>query len=1197
MITVNNKRIFNKGFALLISIFIVFLLGFLYMESETDKQSYNPSSINSEPLETSFQNIVFGDNPSKDDNRADTIVRVMPENTTIESGSSFSIGIFCEPGQFIKSFELDVRYDPSFIHATTVTEGNIFNGYSTMFNDGSIDNINGEINLIYGLILGSGNVSDSGHLIFINFTAQQTIGDSFIDLLNVGVTNESTYVPLYIVNGSITVFGNLPPILSQETPQNNSQNIPINQNTIQININDPENQPINWTIHGQYIQNNSQNNDNNGIKTATLNTPLPYNTTINWHVNATDGNTWTNQTYTFTTRDIYIPQPPYNLIATPINSTTLQLTWDATTYTDNTIIEQNNQSTWTQGTGSQIYNGTATNTIVTGLDPNTTYYYQAWAYNNTDNTYSQTYSQTNTTIPSNLPITLSQETPSNNSQNIPINQNTIQININDPENQPINWTIHGQYIQNNSQNNDNNGIKTATLNTPLPYNTTISWNVNSNDGNIWTNQTYYFTTSSSSSSNDTNIPPSFSGLSPSNNAIDIQISIGSLNVFIEDSDGDSFNWSIETSPNLGNASSTSDSDGLKTCYISGLNYSTTYRWFVNATDGVDWSREEFSFTTISESDPITFTDVNPSDGSSNIGLFPPCTLNVSHQQSHLMNIQFFENTAGSWVLQDSQSNINSGNIVVWDNYSNVSDYSTEYWWKVIVSDDYGNIKEQVFSFSTVSSPSTLFVNPGFNDSTSGWQLNRFNQIADAVDKASNGATIIIEDGFYYEYIVIDKSISLLAAENNYPCLKRVDDYDFVLLIKSDNVEIDGLSVEGIHIDDVKDCNIKNNKIINVDYGILIDESENINIYNNIIENNSIGLLFLRSTLNSISECFLFNNSEAVRFTDSEDNNLMFNNIHNNSKGVLLEISTDNTLDNNEIYNNGNGVYLVHSNGNNIVNNDILSNSNGIYLRESSINEMANNYISLNSEKGIYLKYSDENIFRTNFIENNSYGFYLFSSENNLIYNNYFDNDVNAWDDGSNSWSKTPIDTGINIIGGSLISGNYWSDYAGIDIDGDGLGDVFLPYASSNLIMDGGDYYPLSTPHINSAPNRPNMPIGPSNGETDHSYEYLCTSTDLDGDKIYYQWTFKDGVSSDWYGPYDSGETCSVRLSWSNSGDYSIKVKAKDEFGAETEWSDSLSVSMPKTKELDFIFNCFEWIYNNIPILRNIMIFLNSLNLS
>jgi len=129
---------------------------------------------------------------------------------------------------------------------------------------------------------------------------------------------------------------------------------------------------------------------------------------------------------------------------------------------------------------------------------------------------------------------------------------------------------------------------------------------------------------------------------------------------------------------------------------------------------------------------------------------------------------------------------------------------------------------------------------------------------------------------------------------------------------------------------------------------------------------------------------------------------------------------------------GNGVDYCNISSNNASNNDY-----GIYLHSSSNNTLTNN--TANS--------------------NNYYGIYLYSSSSNTIYNNYFNNTNNAYDDGTNIWNITK-QAGTNIIGGSWLGGNYWSDYEGEDLDGDGLGDTLLPYDSSGDITNGGDYLPL-----------------------------------------------------------------------------------------------------------------------------------------
>jgi len=96
---------------------------------------------------------------------------------------------------------------------------------------------------------------------------------------------------------------------------------------------------------------------------------------------------------------------------------------------------------------------------------------------------------------------------------------------------------------------------------------------------------------------------------------------------------------------------------------------------------------------------------------------------------------------------------------------------------------------------------------------------------------------------------------------------------------------------------------------------------------------------------------------------------------------------------------------------------------------------------------------------------------LSSSSSNLIHNNYFNNTNNAYDDGNNLWS-TAKTKGVNIIGGPWLGGNYWSDYVGEDMDGDGLGDTLLPYNSSGNVQTGGDFLPLVKPAASQPVTKP-----------------------------------------------------------------------------------------------------------------------------
>jgi len=96
-------------------------------------------------------------------------------------------------------------------------------------------------------------------------------------------------------------------------------------------------------------------------------------------------------------------------------------------------------------------------------------------------------------------------------------------------------------------------------------------------------------------------PPAFSSETPANESTDISISTAQLSITIEDAEGELFDWSITTSPNVGSSSGTDESNGTKTCSISGLSYSTTYYWTVSANNGgEDPVTAVYHFTTEAE---------------------------------------------------------------------------------------------------------------------------------------------------------------------------------------------------------------------------------------------------------------------------------------------------------------------------------------------------------------------------------------------------------------------------------------------------------------------------------------------------------------------------------------------------------------------------------------------------------------------
>jgi len=199
--------------------------------------------------------------------------------------------------------------------------------------------------------------------------------------------------------------------------------------------------------------------------------------------------------------------------------------------------------------------------------------------------------------------------------------------------------------------------------------------------------------------------PDVSGPNPALGATAVSTSLATVNVTINQTEGDLFNWTIEGSF-LDSNSSTSDTTGIKEANVTGvLSDLTLYVWYVNASDKDGYNNKTYYFTTISSANQSpTFSYPNPSNNSYGNNLTLEWNITIEDPEGDDFN----------WTINVSDGSFNSSNYSVNGSYSiSLADLqgNTTYtvWANVTDGNGSKNWTNETFSFRT-NSP-LVFSNP------------------------------------------------------------------------------------------------------------------------------------------------------------------------------------------------------------------------------------------------------------------------------------------------------------------------------------------------------------------------------------------------------------------------------------------------------------------------------------------------------
>jgi nitrous oxidase accessory protein len=319
----------------------------------------------------------------------------------------------------------------------------------------------------------------------------------------------------------------------------------------------------------------------------------------------------------------------------------------------------------------------------------------------------------------------------------------------------------------------------------------------------------------------------------------------------------------------------------------------------------------------------------------------------------------------------------------------------------------------------------------------------------AVQKAAAGDTIEVVGGTHRGPIVVDKSVRLVGRD--WPVIDG-GGTGTVVSLAAPGVRFSGFVVRGSGdrlanedgdggiVATAPDAVIEGNRLEDVLFGISLRESARSAVRNNV----------LRGKVLDIAR-----RGDLVRLWWSHGVTVEGNDIAD-GRDLVLWYSKDLTVRDNTARHGRYGIHFMYCDNAHVVGNRFTDNSVGSFLMYSRGVRLEGNWIENNrgaSGYGVGLKDMDGYTLRGNVIANNRTGVFMEGARggqmlNNLIaYNEkgavvFTSSSKNAVRDNtfSENGEQVVVEGNIALPANNVWEGNFWSDYRGLDADGDGFGD-------------------------------------------------------------------------------------------------------------------------------------------------------------
>jgi len=329
-------------------------------------------------------------------------------------------------------------------------------------------------------------------------------------------------------------------------------------------------------------------------------------------------------------------------------------------------------------------------------------------------------------------------------------------------------------------------------------------------------------------------------------------------------------------------------------------------------------------------------------------------------------------------------------------------------------------------------------------------------LKEAVATAKPNSTITVNKGVYNEYdIIINKPMRIVGKDQ--PVLDG-NKKGHILIIKSDSVSVSGLTLKNvgqsytkdyaaIYISRSKHFTLENMILENVFFGMLIEKSHYGIVKNNDISSEAVnqassgnGVHMWHCSNMVVENNEVYNLRDGIYFEFVSDSRVIKNNSHDNLRyGLHFMFSNNDEYHNNIFTKNGSGVAVMFSKFITMTNNKFKENwgtaSYGLLLKEIYDAEIVNNEFEQNTI-GVYTEGSTRVNYKNNSFIRNGWGVKI----SGACYTNVFEH---------NNFMHNAFDISYNSkLNDNSFNENYWSSYAGYDLDKNNFGDV--PYRPVKL---------------------------------------------------------------------------------------------------------------------------------------------------